>query len=735
MKKIVYVLLLCLLFPAKKLQAWNDKVLISTPRSSILLNTWGEGQQLQFAYFGDRINEDQINQVFDSWNGLSRPVYPVFGTSAYESSALQVVHADGNLTLDLIVDKVETFDEENAKLTVIHLKDRVYSFYVTLNYRAFKTIDIIETWAEYSHNEKKAVILKRFDSGHFMIRRGNVWLSSLPGHWGAETQITTEPLTSGMKVIKNMDGVRNGLGEHSEVMFSLDGKPQENSGRVIGAILCWGGRTKIRIDSDDTYGSHVHHVFAGMNEEASEYKLEPREKFTTPKLALTYSCEGLGGASRNFHRWARMGMVHNCDKPRDILLNSWEGVYLNIKEQEMDQMMKDFAAMGGELFVMDDGWFGNKYRRVQDNSSLGDWVVDTQKLPHGIKGLTDTAKKYGIKFGIWIEPEFTNTKSELIEKHPDWVLRPTNRELMCGRGGTQVVLDLCNPKVQDFVFNVVDELLSKNPEIAYIKWDANGEVMNYGSSYLPKDKQSHIYIDYHRGLINVLERIRAKYPDVVMQACGSGGGRASYGVMPYFNEFWVSDNTDALQRLFIQWGTSYFYPSIAMAQHVSASSPNHQTGRIVPLKFRFDIAMTGRLGMEIQPKNMNADEKEFSKKAIDTYKGIRPVIQNGDQYRLISPYEKRGVASMMYVTENKERAVFFAFKMEHYVNQQLPHVRLVGLDKNKKYKIRELNLAADDKPCYLNNRVFSGDLLMNAGFALDLNKEYDSWVLELIEVK
>ena len=735
MKKIVYVLLLCLLFPAKKLQAWNDKVLISTPRSSILLNTWGEGQQLQFAYFGDRINEDQINQVFDSWNGLSRPVYPVFGTSAYESSALQVVHADSNLTLDLIVDKVETFDEENAKLTVIYLKDRVYPFYVTLNYRAFKTIDIIETWAEYSHNEKKAVILKRFDSGHFMIRRGNVWLSSLPGHWGAETQITTEPLTSGMKVIKNMDGVRNGLGEHSEVMFSLDGKPQENSGRVIGAILCWGGgRTKIRIDSDDTYGSHVHHVFAGMNEEASEYKLEPREKFTTPKLALTYSCEGLGGASRNFHRWARMGMVHNCDKPRDILLNSWEGVYLNIKEQEMDQMMKDFAAMGGELFVMDDGWFGNKYRRVQDNSSLGDWVVDTQKLPHGIKGLTDIAKKYGIKFGIWIEPEFTNTKSELIEKHPDWVLRPTNRELMCGRGGTQIVLDLCNPKVQDFVFNVVDELLSKNPEIAYIKWDANGEVMNYGSSYLPKDKQSHIYIDYHRGLINVLERIRAKYPDVVMQACGSGGGRASYGVMPYFNEFWVSDNTDALQRLFIQWGTSYFYPSIAMAQHVSAS-PNHQTGRIVPLKFRFDIAMTGRLGMEIQPKNMNADEKEFSKKAIDTYKGIRPVIQNGDQYRLISPYEKRGVASMMYVAENKERAVFFAFKMEHYVNQQLPHVRLVGLDKNKKYKIRELNLAADDKLCYLNNRVFSGDLLMNAGFALDLNKEYDSWVLELIEVK
>lgn len=202
MKKIVYVLLLCLLYPAGILQAWNGKVLISTPRSSILLNTWGEGQQLQFAYFGDRINENQIDQVFDSWNGLSRPAYPVFGTSSYESSALQVVHADGNLTLDLIVDKVETLDEKSAKLTVIHLKDRVYPFYVTLNFRAFNNLDIIETWTEYSHNEKKAVVLKRFDSGHFMIRRGDVWISSLSGHWGTETRITTEPLTSGMKVIK-----------------------------------------------------------------------------------------------------------------------------------------------------------------------------------------------------------------------------------------------------------------------------------------------------------------------------------------------------------------------------------------------------------------------------------------------------------------------------------------------------------------------------------------------------
>lgn len=732
MRKFICLFVICFLSIATTLRAWEGNVLVSTPNTSIILSAT-EGQQLRFSYFGERVEEDQIHQVFDAWTGFHRPAYPVFGTSTYEISALHAVHADGNQTLDLIVDRVEQNPVKDAVLTTITMKDRIYPFTVKMYYKAYQHIDMIETWVEVSHKEKKAVVLKRFDSGHFLIRRGDVWISSLHGHWGAESQLESEPLVSGMKVMKNMDGIRNGLGDHSEVMFSLDGKPQENSGRVIGAALCWSGRTKIRVDMDDTFGRFVHSVFAGMNEEASEYRLEPGEVFATPVLALTYSQEGVGGASRNFHRWARAGMVHGCDKPRDILLNSWEGVYLNIKEPEMDQMMNDIASMGGELFVMDDGWFGGKYRRINDNSSLGDWVVDTEKLPHGIKGLTDAAGKYGIKFGIWIEPEFTNTKSELIDHHPDWVLRAGSRDLSCGRGGTQVALDLCNPKVQDFVFHVVDTLLANYPDIAYIKWDANGELLNYGSSYLPKDKQSHIYIDYHRGLVRVMERIRAKYPDVVIQACGSGGGRVSYGVMPYFDEFWVSDNTDALQRLFIQWGTSYFYPSIAMAQHVSAS-PNHQTGRVVPLKFRFDVAMTGRLGMEIQPRNMADEEKEFSKKAIAAYKSIRPVIQYGDLYRLISPYDRKGVTSLMYTTEDKSRAVFFVYKMEQFVNQILPRIRMAGLDPKKNYKIRELNVAPGAAPCFLNDRVFSGALLMNTGIEVQLEREYASWVLELTEV-
>ncbi|MBR5843624.1 MAG: alpha-galactosidase, partial [Bacteroidaceae bacterium] len=382
--------------------------------------------------------------------------------------------------------------------------------------------------------------------------------------------------------------------------------------------------------------------------------------------------------------------------------------------------------------VMDDGWFGDKYPRAKDNTSLGDWVVDKNKLPNGINYLVEKAKENGIKFGIWIEPEATNSVSELMEKHPDWALQVDGRQVCYGRGGTQMLLDLTNPKVQDFVFGVVDDLLTQYPDIAYIKWDANVELFNYGSTYLPKDKQSHIYIDYHKGLENVLQRIRAKYPDVVLQACGGGGGRASYGVMPYFDEFWVSDNTDALQRIYMQWGTSYFYPSISMAQHVSAS-PNHQTHRAMPLKFRFDVAMTGRLGMELQPKDMTAEELEFSKRAIADYKRIRPIVQFGDQYRLVSPYDKKGIASLMYVAEDGSQAVFFAYKMEHFTNMNVQRVRMDGLDANKTYKITELNVPADKQPCHLNGKLFTGRMLMNTGIELALNGEYASRVLLLEE--
>lgn len=571
--------------------AMAQHICISTPNTSLVLNA-PNGGELKYLYYGSKLSETDLQHINEASN-CNHTAYPVYGMNCPGEAALSVKHADGNMSTQMEIVSVSTNQEKQSTLTTVHLKDKVYPFYVDVHYKAYQDVDMIETWTEISHTEKKPVYLSQFSSAYLPIRRGNVWLSHLSGSWANEGQLTQEPLQPGMTVIKNKDGVRNSHTSHAEVMFSLDGKPQENTGRVIGAALCYTGNYKLKIDTDD---SDYHQFYAGINEENSSYMLSKKEVFRTPAVALTYSDKGLSGASRNFHKWGRTYKLAHGNVVREILLNSWEGVYFDINQKGMDQMMSDIASMGGELFVMDDGWFGDKYPRKNDSSSLGDWVTDKNKLPEGIEGLIRDAKKHGIKFGIWIEPEMANTISELYEKHPEWILKAPQRDPVLGRGGTQVVLDLANPEVQDFVFKVVDDLMTQYPDIAYIKWDANMAIMNHGSNYLTADKQSHMYIEYHKGFESVCQRIRAKYPDLVIQACASGGGRANYGYLPYFDEFWVSDNTDALQRIYMQWGTSYFFPAIAMASHISAA-PNHQTFRTVPLKYRIDVAMSGRLGM------------------------------------------------------------------------------------------------------------------------------------------
>lgn len=732
-KNKIYLLASCTLLAGNM---WAQNICISTPQTSLVLNA-PTGGELKYLYYGSKLSETDLQNINEAKN-CDHTAYPVYGMNCPSETALSVRHADGNMSTQMEIVGVDTDKEAQSTLTTVRLKDKVYPFYINVCYKAYTNVDMIETWTEISHSEKKPVCLTQFASAYLPIRRGNVWLSHLSGSWANEGQLTQEPLQPGMTIIKNKDGARNSHTSHAEVMFSLDGTPQENRGRVIGAALCYTGNYKLRIDTDD---SDYHQFYAGINEENSSYTLSKKEIFRTPAVALTYTDEGLSGASRNFHKWGRMYKLAHGNKIRDILLNSWEGVYFDINQKGMDQMMGDIASMGGELFVMDDGWFGDKYPRKNDSSSLGDWVVDKNKLPEGIEGLIRDAKKHGIKFGIWIEPEMANTTSELYEKHPEWILKAPQRDPVLGRGGTQVVLDLANPEVQDFVFKVVDDLMTQHPDLAYIKWDANMPIMNHGSNYLTADNQSHMYIEYHRGFEKVCQRIRAKYPDLIIQACASGGGRANYGYLPYFDEFWVSDNTDALQRVYMQWGTSYFFPAIAMASHISAA-PNHQTFRTIPLKYRIDVAMSGRLGMEIQPKNMTDEEKDLCRKAIADYKKIRPIVQLGDIYRLVSPYDHQGVASLMYTSPEKDKAVFYWWKTEHFVNQHLPRVTMAGLDPEKTYRITELN-RIDNQPLAFEGKTYSGAYLMKNGLEIPYNhivdyhkqNDYSSRVLYLEEVK
>ena len=694
------------------------QVRIVTPGTEMVLKAEKDGE-LQIQYFGGRLSDDDV-KVLEAAGVANHNAYPPYGLWCASEASLCVTHADGNLSTVLKVEQVGVEEEPTAKVTRIRLKDTVYPFYVTVCYRAYQDVDMIETWTEIENLEKKPVKLTRFDSGYLPFRVGDVWMSHLHGTWAAEGRLVQEPLERGMKVIKNKDGTRNSHTDHAEVMFSLDGKPQENAGRVIGAALCYSGNYELRVDTRDT---DYHQFYAGINPDNATYTLAPKEVFKTPELALTFSDEGLSGASRTFHRWGRKYRMAHGDKERKILLNSWEGVYFNINEPGMDQMMADIASMGGELFVMDDGWFGVKYPRLTDNCALGDWEVDRNKLPNGIGWLVEQAHKHGIKFGIWIEPEMANTTSELFEKHPEWVLKAPERDLVTGRGGTQLVLDLCNPEVQDFIFKIVDDLMTENPEIDYIKWDANMPVTNHGSQYLSKDRQSHLDVEYHRGFAAVCDRIRAKYPDVTIQACASGGGRANWGVMPWFDEFWVSDNTDALQRVYMQWGTSYFFPAIAMASHISAT-PNHTVFRTTSLKYRIDVAMSGRLGMEIQPRNMTQEERDLCRKAIEEYKGIRPVVQFGDIYRLVSPYDGHNMASLMYVSPEKSEAVFYWWKTETFYDDHLPRVKMAGLDPDRMYRVHELN-RIDNVPLPYEGLVFSGKFLMENGLEIPLKHIVD----------
>ena len=728
-KKTVISMVVLTMMSVLPTWAWKGDIVVSTPKTSLVLHA-NEGGSLRFSYFGEKLTSNEISQLKGTSMDLNQAAYPAFGQhDMLDLPAIQVLHADGQWTLYPTVDDVTTQTEGNATVTTITMTDKQYPVTLKVFYKAYSTVDMIETWTEITHREKKAITLKRYDSGHLAIPQGNLYMIHMHGNWNSETYPTCEPINPGLKVIRNTDGVRNAHNDAPEMMLSLDGKPQENKGRVIGAALCWSGNYELRVNnsSDNRYA----HFYAGIDPQTTEYILEPKEVFTTPKLAFTLSNEGMSGVSRNFHRWARYeGWLHQGDQTRKILLNSWEGVYFDINEEGMFQMMEDIKSMGGELFVMDDGWFGDKYQRNDDVTTLGDWMVDKKKLPNGVASLVRKAKSLGIEFGIWIEPESSNTKSEFFEKHPDWVLQEKNRDLKLGRGGTQMLLDLCNPKVQDFVFRVVDDLMTENPEIYYIKWDANCALQNFGSNYLPANKQSHLYIEYHRGLIKTLQRIRAKYPKLVIQCCSSGGGRVNYGLLPYFEEFWTSDNNDPYQRVFIQWGTSYFFPSNAMAQHI-AHSPYWNTGRTTPIKYRTDVAMSGRLGMELQPRKMTDEEREQSRRAINDYKPLRELIQLGNLYRLISPYDNEGIASLMYTNDAKSKAVLFAYRVQYLYNMKTPRIHLAGLDANKNYRLRELNVKVGSEPSPLNNKVFSGKLLMEQGLYLPLLKDYNSCVFEL----
>lgn len=413
---------------------------------------------------------------------------------------------------------------------------------------------------------------------------------------------------------------------------------------------------------------------------------------------------------------------------RLTLLNNWEATYFGFDEQKITSLFKDARELGVDLFLLDDGWFGNKYPRNSDRAGLGDWQENEKKLPNGIAYLVMEAKKEGLEFGIWIEPEMVNPKSELYENHPDWVIRQPERPEKYFRN--QLVLDLSNPEVQDFVFGVVDGLFTENPELAFIKWDCNAPIFNAYSSYLDRSDlpQSHLYIEYVRGLYSVLDRVRKKYPTVPMMLCSGGGGRGDYEILKYFTEFWPSDDTDPLERIYMQWDYSYFFPAIATDCHVTNWGDQ-------PLKFRVDVASMGKLGFDIVASELSEKELEFCKQAVSNYHSFKEVVWHGDLYRLVNPHEN-DYSSLMFVDDGKTRAIVFNYLVNnrYMLTATREPILLEGLDPQKKYRIKEINLFPGTRSAIRGDNIYSGDFLMKVGINPGLSLRRTSVVIEVQEI-
>jgi alpha-galactosidase len=597
----------------------------------------------------------------------------------------------------------EVKNNEGGTETIIKLKDDVYPLEVRLHYLAFAEENVIKTWTEIMHQEKKSVKITQYASSMLYFESDKYFLTEYSGDWAREVRRSSQQLQFGKKLIDTKLGSRAHMHAYPFFQLGLGQEVQENQGTVLMGTIGWTGNFRFTFEIDNADNLRV---ISGINPYASDYELQVGEVFTTPEFIFTLSNEGVGKAARSLHDWARNYQLKDGKGDRLTLLNNWESTGFDFDEKKLEELMLEAKELGVDMFLLDDGWFGNKYPRIDDHAGLGDWEVMHSKLPNGIPGLVKAAKKAGVKFGIWVEPEMINPKSELFDKHPDWAIQLPNRETYYYRN--QLVLDLSNPAVQDYVFGVIDKIMTENPEIAYFKWDCNSPITNIYSPYL-KEKQNHLYINHQRGVYNVFKQVKEKYPDIPMMMCSGGGARCDYEALKYFTEFWCSDNTDPIERLYIQWNFSQFFPVKAMGAHVTSWN------KTASIKFRVDVAMMFKFGFDISIKELKPEEQVFCKNAVAAYKRLKPVLFEGDFYRLVSPYESNFMA-VANIGKSKDKALLYTYSLHPRFKEKKFAVKLRGLDPHKKYRITEINLMPGETSALKeNDRTFSGDYLMKVG--------------------
>ncbi|WP_339169178.1 alpha-galactosidase [Paenibacillus sp. FSL H7-0943] len=653
--------------------------------------------------------------------------FPSYGNGDFREPALEVHLVDGTTVTDfryksytinkgkpalknLPATYVES-DEEAETLEII-LQDDKTGLIAALSYTVFNDQDVITRSVRIENLGKDNLVLKRVLSANVDFHDSDYDMLQLSGTWTRERHIHKRPLVPG---IQRIDSKRGSSSHQQNPFMALLAKDAtEDHGEVYGFSLVYSGSFLAQAEVDQ-YG--ISRVGIGIQPFNFQWLLEPGESFQAPEAVLVRSSEGLGGLSRTYHRLYRTRLCRGefRDSKRPILINNWEATYFNFNADKIKEIAKAGKELGLELFVLDDGWFG---KRDNDDSSLGDWVEDRRKLPEGLGKLGEDITAMGMEFGLWFEPEMVSPESDLYREHPDWCLHVPGHKSSLAR--QQLVLDLSRKDVCDYIVESVSSVLSSAP-ITYVKWDMNRNMTEIGSALLPAERQRETAHRYILGLYDVLERIVSRFPHILFESCSGGGGRFDPGMLYYMPQTWTSDDTDAVERLKIQYGTSMVYPASSMGAHVSAV-PNHQVHRITPLETRGHVAMSGNFGYELDLTKLTEAEREDIRKQVSEYKELRMLIQYGDFYRLLSPFEGNETA-WMFVSADKKEAFATYFQVLAGPNPPLRRLRLKGLDPAKSYKLE------------FNGGVYRGDELMHFGLTLpQLEGDFRSLLFVLREV-
>lgn len=726
---------------------------LETENSSYIFRVL-ENQQLQHLYYGKRIHVKENYGNLASYQTRGFEVsytaeeeqiqlsmisneYASYGKGDFRHPAYQVQDATGSritelkyqgYTLSTGKKRLEilpsTFDDEGnrSEILTITLKDDIIGLVVKLNYTVFPKQNVIVRNVEFINEGKDELKLLKAMSLQLDLPDDEFDFIHFSGAWLRERQLYRTELRPGLQSI---DSLRYSSSPQNNPFFMLSRKnTTEESGEVYGFNFVYSGNFQNSIEVDHFSTARV---LVGLNPVEFEYLLEPKKSFITPEAIMSYSVQGMNALSQQLANFYQDHIVnpHFAKRPRPIVLNSWETMYFNLTTDKVLELAKCGQQLGIELFVLDDGWFGH---REGDDSSLGDWTTDYRRLPKGISYIADEIHKMGMQFGLWFEPEMISIDSELYRTHPEWMICTPNRKPSVGRH--QYVLDFTNPEVIDYLFDAISKMIHET-KLEYIKWDYNRHITDAYTATLPTTRQMEFGHRYILGVYQLLERLTKAYPDVLFESCSSGGGRFDLGMMYYAPQAWTSDDTDPIERLKIQHGTSYGYSLSMMSAHVSAS-PNEQSGRRTSLNTRAAVAYFGVFGYELDVTTLDAEEAEKVKEQIRFYKKYRDVFQYGNFYRIRSPFEDDFV-DWQVVSKDESTSILVHTSLTSHLNPGYSVVKFCGLDEGKRYTIAGMD------------EEFYGDELMNAGIKIIPEEakvgpvistpEYQSHLLIVEEIK